>query len=288
MYQKRAKTDILSVFIYTLTTLVGLFAFLYPLIFPALTNTVINIQPRAADMPLMMTLLLGICFIILLYEVQGQVVDAKLIALLGLLVSINAALRFLEVAIPGPGGFSPIFFLIVLTGYVFGGRFGFLMGSMTLLISALITGGVGPWLPGQMFAAGWVGMSAPVCRPVFRLVGGKSNFREVLLLALFSGIWGFLYGVFLNLWSWPYITGPANQFWESGITWLETIKRYSVYYMITSAAWDLARSVGNFVFILLFGEPVLRALRRFKKKFSYTYDIPQSDLADKTSQGKQE
>ena len=93
---------------------------------------------------------------------------------------------------------------------------------------------------------------------------------------------------FLNLWSWPYITGPANQFWESGITWLETIKRYSVYYMITSAAWDLARSVGNFVFILLFGEPVLRALRRFKKKFSYTYDIPQSDLADKISQDKQE
>ena len=33
------------------------------------------------------------------------------------------------------------------------------MGALTLFTSAIITGGVGPWLPGQMFVAGWVGMS---------------------------------------------------------------------------------------------------------------------------------
>ena len=26
---------------------------------------------------------------------------------------------------------------------------------MTMFVSALITGGVGPWLPGQMITAGW-------------------------------------------------------------------------------------------------------------------------------------
>ena len=49
---------------------------------------------------------------------------------------------------------------LILGGYVFGARFGFLFGAFALLVSALITGGVGPWLPYQMFAAGWMGLSA--------------------------------------------------------------------------------------------------------------------------------
>lgn len=266
-------TNLISVLIYSLTTIIGLLAFTYPLLFPALNQLSNNLVPRTAELPAMMTLLLGICLIVLLYEVQGQSVDAKLLALLGLLVSINAALRFLEIAIPGPGGFSPIFFLIVLTGYVFGGRFGFLMGSMTILISALLTGGIGPWLPGQMFAAGWVGMSAPLCRPFVKMISGEGRFREILVLAIFGGFWGFLYGAFMNMWSWPFITGPVNQYWEPGITWLDTIKRYSVYYLVTSLVWDLARAAGNFLFILVFGGPTLRALRRFQSKFSFQYAL---------------
>ncbi len=34
------------------------------------------------------------------------------------------------------------------------------MGVYTIVVSALITGGVGPWLPYQMLVTGWVGMSA--------------------------------------------------------------------------------------------------------------------------------
>ena len=47
-----------------------------------------------------------------------------------------------------------------LAGYIFGARFGFLLGVMTLLVSALLTGGVGPWLPYQMFTAGWIGLTS--------------------------------------------------------------------------------------------------------------------------------
>jgi hypothetical protein len=87
-------------------------------------------------------------------EVQGEAVSAKVVAALGMLVALASVLRFLETAIPGPGGFSPVFVPIILAGYVFGSRFGFLMGAMTLLVSALLTGGVGPWLPYQMFVCG--------------------------------------------------------------------------------------------------------------------------------------
>ena len=36
---------------------------------------------------------------------------------------------------------------------MFGPALGFLLGSTALLTSALLTGGVGPWLPFQMLAA---------------------------------------------------------------------------------------------------------------------------------------
>jgi energy-coupling factor transport system substrate-specific component len=39
---------------------------------------------------------------------------------LGVLVALNAVLRFIEVAIPGPGGFTPIFFLILTTATCLG------------------------------------------------------------------------------------------------------------------------------------------------------------------------
>ncbi len=225
--RKSGVGNLTSILIYALSTIIGLMGLLYPLIFPSLMEAVFNTQPRTVEMPLMLTLLLAICVVVMLYEVQGGSVDAKFVALLGLLVSINAALRFLEVAIPGPGGFSPIFFLIVSTGYVFGGRFGFLIGSLTIFVSALVTGGVGPWLPSQMFAAGWAGMSAPLCRIVVSKLGIKGQFSEVMILAVFGALWGILYGMILNLWSWPFISGPTAQFWQPGISWIENSKTLS-------------------------------------------------------------
>ena len=112
------------------------------------------------DAPLVITALVGLALVALPVELQGQTISAKMVAMLGVLVAITSVLRFIEVAVPMPGDFSPIFAPIILAGYVFGGRFGFLMGAFTLLVSRLITGGVGPWLPYQMFAAGWIGLTA--------------------------------------------------------------------------------------------------------------------------------
>lgn len=261
----------LSAFIYIICGLVGIVALLYPFFLPQdnLSN-----QPglqRNADMPLMLTVLLSLSLLVLVYEVQSQAINARLIALLGVLVAINAALRFLDIAIPIPGGFSPIFFLILLTGYVFGARFGFLMGVMTLVVSAILTGGVGPWLPAQMFTAGWVGMSAAVLRPLLRLMRLKGKPGEIWAMAVFGAIWGLLFGAIMNLWTWPFIAGPSDQYWMFGIRLADTLRRYASYYLVTSLVWDLARAVGNFLLILIFGAPALRALYRFKRRFIFTY-----------------
>ncbi len=248
---------LLRVLIYALTTATGLLAFAYPILMTG----------RTTNTPLLLAFVVGSSFVALLLEVQDEAIGAKLIALLGILTALNAALRFAEVAIPGPGGFSPVFFLIILTGYVYGGRFGFLLGALTLLVSALITGGVGPWLPYQMLTAGWVGLSAPLLRPLARGLRLEGHRAEVALLAIFGLAWGLLYGVLMNLSSWTFLTNMGVQ----GTTFGETVQRYAVFYVTTSLWWDLARGLGNVVLIVALGTPTLRALRRFYQRFTFIY-----------------
>jgi energy-coupling factor transport system substrate-specific component len=258
-----------------LCTGLGVFAFIQPFLSPEINQNPGYNQIRTHETPWMVTLALCLCVGIIIYEIQSQAVNTRIIALMGMLVAINSSLRFMEVAIPGPGGFSPIFFLIIMVGYVFGSHFGFLMGALTLLVSALITGGVGPWLPGQMFTAGWVGMSAPLIKPfvnwVSRLFKISGNRTEIILLSFLGAFWGLLFGAVMNLWSWPFISGPSDQYWSPGIGIHATLSRYLAYYLITSLAWDLCRSIGNVLLISLLGAPVLRTLRRFKERFTFSY-----------------
>ncbi|MEW5986941.1 MAG: ECF transporter S component [Chloroflexota bacterium] len=259
---------LLPIAIYTLSGLVGVVAFAYPFFLPE----IVHLSPgaadgaaglRLADAPVLTTILLILCLLVLLVEIQGQAVSVKVVAALGILVAITSALRFLEVAAPGPGGFTPIFAPLILAGYVFGPRFGFLMGALTLLVSALITGGVGPWLPYQMFAAGWVGLTAGWLphwpRPRLTLA----------LLALFGFAWGLLFGAIMNLYFWPFVVGNDPTLWRPGSGLAESLARYAAFYLTTSLWWDLAGAAGNAVLLLALGRPVIRALTRFRDRFHF-------------------
>jgi len=289
-----SRSRIFSLVIYLAATISGLLVLLYPFFLPAISIRTGFGTYRAGELPVIMTLLLGLCLLVLLVESQGPMRNTKLIALLGVLVAINSALRFIETAIPGPGGFTPVFFLIILVGYVFGGRVGFLMGALTMLVSALVTGGVGPWLPGQMFTAGWVGMSAVLLRPITRwsvqkfgqVISSRVN-PEILVLAVFGFLWGFLYGAIMNLWQWPFIMGPQAQSWAAGLGITETLQRYLAFYLVTSLVWDAIAAMGNAVLMLAFGAPALKALRRFQNRFAFNYipgvDSPSKDVKEGTA-----
>jgi energy-coupling factor transport system substrate-specific component len=274
--------SILSYSLPVLGTILGLVAFMVPFFVlggsQGKTTDYVFGSYRSGDSPVYFTALTFLCLAAMLFEAQGQAADPRRAALLGVLVAVNSALRFIEVAVPGPGGFSPIFFLIILAGYVFGMQFGFLMGALTLFVSALATGGVGPWLPAQMIVAGWVGMSAPALRPLVHILPGNTRKTEIVALAIFGVLWGLLYGAIMNLWAWPFLAGPADQSWTPGIDSLETLRRYGIYYLATSLAWDLARSAGNVLFITAFGTPTLTILRRFQQRFSFQLnDAPQQE-----------
>lgn len=252
-----------SAALFTLTAATGIIAFVYPFLLPVLPANAGDGGTRGLEAPLLTALLLVLCLSVLLVELQGQAISAKMVAALGLLVALTASLRVIEVAIPGPGGFSPIFAVIVLAGYVFGARFGFLLGALTLLVSALLTGGVGPWLPFQMFTAGWVGLTS----------GWLPHFQRprltLLMLVLFGGLWGILYGVIINLYSWPFIAGDPAMSWQAGAGLAGFISRYGAYYLATSFIWDIGGAIGNILLLLLLGIPGLRALTRFRDRFQF-------------------
>ncbi len=218
---------------------------------------------HAADAGIMTLTLIFLCLLALLFELQGQAVSAKTVAALGVLVALAAALRFLETGIPGPGGFSPVFVPILLAGYVFGARFGYLMGVMTLLVSALITGGVGPWLPYQMFVAGWLGALAGVIPHPARPE------RELALLLLLGAVSGMTYGLVINLYFWPFLIGPAAQSWSPGSGMREALMRFGAFYLATSFVWDVFRAGGNVLLLLVLGLPAVRALTRFRDRLQF-------------------
>jgi energy-coupling factor transport system substrate-specific component len=256
---RRTTSELLSVTTYAVMSMVGIVAFLYPFWLPSVQTNAQSLG-HTDDAPFMTALLICLCLAALFLDAQANGLNTKTIALLGVLIAMNSVLRFIEVSVPGPGGFTPIFFLIILSGVVFGARFGFLMGSLTLLISALITGGVGAWLPYQMFTAGWMGLSAGWLGKVF-------NSRFVLVL--FGAVWGFLYGAIMNIWFWPFATGSAAQYWQPGMSLSSGLQRYAAFYLATSLVWDLFAALGNVLLIVFFGEPTLRVLRRFKSRFTF-------------------
>ncbi len=260
-------SQILSVLILLFASWLGVWAFLYPFFMPPQDSANLMGQAHAEDAPFIFILLLGLCFVVIIANLETRRMDARVVAVLGVLTGINATLRL----IPGPLGFSAVFFLPILCGYIFGADFGFLLGALSLLVSAIIGGGVGPWLPFQMFAAGWSGM-----------VGGWlphfKNHRhlELGLLALWGFCSGFLYGAIMNLWFWPYLIDPTatNQpdgamLWQAHLGLNDTVMRYGLFYLATSAWWDAGRAMGNLFLIWLFGAPILRLLRRFQQRVSF-------------------
>jgi energy-coupling factor transport system substrate-specific component len=214
---------------------------------------------HSGDAPMIFVLVLPLLAAVVLAELTAGGMDAKAVAMLGMLAAVGGALRALG---PGTAGLEPSFAVIILGGRVFGRGFGFVLGALTLFTGALLTGGVGPWLPFQMVAAGWVGFLAG-CLPPAR---GR---LEVLWLTGYSMVVGLLFGMVMNLWFWPFASyGPETSF-VAGDSFAANLSRYWLFYLTTSLPWDLGRSVLSGLVVLLAGAALLRALRRASRRAAF-------------------
>ena len=187
--------------------------------------------------------------------------DSKALALLGVLSALGAALRPLGA---GTAGVELVFFLLILGGRALGPGFGFALGCTTLFASALITGGVGPWLPFQMFACAWIGMGAGLLPPA----RGRA---EVWLLVIYGAVSSFVYGLMVNLSFWPYALGEHTRLsYVAGAPVIENLHRYLLFDATTSLGWDTGRAITNALLIAIAGGSVLAALRRAARRASFT------------------
>lgn len=238
-----------------LVSLVGLASFLWPLLVVPGSGL-----DDAAMAPLILAAILPLFLIVVLAEISRGGFDVKAIAMLGVLSAVGAVLRPLGA---GTAGLETVFFLLVLAGRVYGPGFGFVLGATTLLSSALLTGGVGPWLPFQMLAAAWVGM----CAGLLPRAKGKA---EVALLVAYGIVAGLAYGMIMNFSFWPFAVGLENQLsFVAGAPVLENLHRFLIFSVTTSLGWDLGRSITNTVAILLVGPAVLSALRRTARRAAF-------------------
>lgn len=238
-----------------LASVVTLAAFGWPFLLPP--EGVAEASSHGVDAPWIFVLVLPLLATIVLGEVAAGGLDAKAVALLGMLASVGGALRAVS---PGVAGLEPSFAVIMLGGRVFGRGFGFVQGALTLFVGALLTGGVGPWLPFQMIAAGWVGFLAG-CLPGRRSTG----WLEVWLLAVLGLLLGMAYGALMNLWFWPFGRYGEGLSFSSTATVPVNLAAYVRYYVATSLVWDVSRGVCTFLLLLLAGRPLLRALRRVRR-----------------------
>ncbi len=251
-----------SAAVLAVASLAGLVLFIWPLLIPVPAG-----WTHTQDAPIVFAALVPIMVLLVLTQLSDGGMDTRTLALLGVLSAINAALRPALGA--GTAGIESVFFLLILAGRAFGPGFGFILGTTSMAASAMFTAGVGPWLPFQMLAAGWIGLGAGLLPGRAR---GRATLGQLAMLIVYAIAAAYFYGAIMNLWSWPTITGitipgytgPTGGLdYVPGAPWLDNVTRFGSYTLLTSTAgWDTGRAISTAIALAVLGRPILDVLHR--------------------------
>ncbi|MEV4685945.1 ATP-binding cassette domain-containing protein [Microbacterium sp. LWH3-1.2] len=231
--------------------LVALGAFCWPLVATAVP------EQAYAAVPIAALALVPLAALVVVATLDGSVRSAHMLALLGTLAAIGAAVR---IAGTGVGGVEAVFVLLILAGRAYGARFGMLLGMATIALSTLITGTFGPWTPFQMFACAWVGAIAGLLPRRMSAVG------EIAMLSVYGVVASYAFGLLMNLWFWPFAVGYGTGISYDGSAPLEVnLSSFLLYSLVTSTlSWDTLRAITTVIGLVVVGRPILAALRRTK------------------------
>lgn len=186
--------------------------------------------------------------------VTQEELGSKKIALLGILTALIAALRPLGI---GAIGIEPMWFALIIAARAMGPTFGFLLGTLSMALSALLTGGIGPWLSYQIFAAALIGWGT------FLIPAKLRGSKEVIALIFYGILAAGFFGIAMDLQFWPWTLGPGTELsYLPGGALAENLDRFFTYHFVSALAWDIPRAVLTTILLSIATKPMLTALRR--------------------------
>ncbi len=163
------------------------------------------------------------------------------------LIAVMIALAVLGRLIFAPlPGMSPVAAVASLTALSFGPAAGFLVGSLSAVVSNVLFG-QGPWTPFQMMAWGLTGYAAGA-------LGRTGLLNRPWQLAVFGFCSGIAFSLVMDVWS---VLALGE-----GFLW----SRY-VALLVTAAPFTLIYGVSNAAFLVFLKIPVGRRLERIRKKY---------------------
>ena len=171
-----------------------------------------------------------------------KIVGTRRMVIIAVMTALSVIGRAVFSMIPA---FKPITSIVIITAIWIGPESGFLVGSLTAVISNFQFG-QGPWTPFQMFAWGMIGLLAGYL--------SKPLKKSRVALAVYGALAGVAYSFIMDIWT---VLWYGEGFsWELYLAALATAVPYTVGY-----------AVSNVVFLLVLGRPFGEKLERVKLKY---------------------
>lgn len=179
------------------------------------------------------------------FSFESRKPKAREIVLISVLCAIATAGRTAFLWIPQ---FKPVVAFVIIAGVCFGGETGFLVGSVTGLVSNFFFG-QGPWTPWQMFSFGIIGFLAGILFNKGVIEKGKIPLCIFGFLATF-----FIYGGIMN---------PSSLLMVQANPTLEMIlANYAA-----GAPLDFVHAISTVFFLYFISQPMIEKFERVKVKY---------------------
>lgn len=168
---------------------------------------------------------------------------ARELAVIAVMTAFSVVGRLVFAPLPG---FKPVTAFTVISGVALGPEGGFLVGSLTAVVSDFFFG-QGPWTPFQMFSWGILGFLSGVL--LFR-----ANKKSLAVICLLGAAGGAVFSLIMDIWTTLSLDG--------GFVW----RRYAAN-VFAGLPFMGIYALSNVVFLLLLAKPFLSKLERIKTKY---------------------